>query len=96
MKKNRGDVKGQRRRYAARHARAMRALLYVMKLGPCKDCDRTFPPCAMDFDHARGEKKFELWTCHKRTLTQILAEIAKCDLVCACCHRIRTFAQRGE
>lgn len=61
----------------------------------CMDCllpvtyDKTF---MFDFDH-RGDKKFAISeksgdVSHK-TLRD---EIAKCDLVCANCHRIRTFA----
>lgn len=56
---------------------------------PCMDCDREFPPCAMDFDHVRGDKKKDVSSL--TTIKSITAEIAKCDLVCANCHRIRTF-----
>lgn len=46
----------------------------------------------MDFDHVRGEKVADLSTMVNQctTVAAIDAEIAKCDLVCANCHRIRT------
>lgn len=64
-----------------------------VKVGPCTDCKGVFPPCCMDYDHRDGSVK------HKNVATlvgegysrkSILEEVAKCDLVCANCHRIRT------
>lgn len=50
----------------------------------------------MDFDHVRGEKFANVSkmvnTCEK--LSRIEDEIAKCDLVCSNCHRIRTEKRR--
>jgi hypothetical protein len=51
----------------------------------------------MDFDHRDGEvkrgnvgAKIGIWG-----WPRILAEIAKCDLICANCHRIRTARRAG-
>lgn len=69
----------------------IRAAIDAAKLGkPCQDCGQTFPPYVMDFDHVpeRGVKKFNVGLA--KNLRQLAAEIAKCDLVCANCHRIRT------
>lgn len=59
---------------------------------PCADCGRKFPRVAMDFDHVRGEKKRDVaqmvngaWS-----IETLLEEIAKCELVCSNCHRVRT------
>jgi hypothetical protein len=61
---------------------------------PCQDCGRTFPPWVMDFDHRDPrEKKFSL-AAGKVLLKPravLLVEIAKCDIVCANCHAIRTY-----
>lgn len=54
------------------------------------DCGGTFPPECMDFDHVRGVKEFAVSKSRFNTMKRVLAEIAKCDLVCANCHRIRT------
>lgn len=71
-------------------ARAKRAFLLKLKSQPCKDCGHTFPPEAMDLDHVRGEKKFLLSTWRWHSLEELQAEADKGDVVCACCHRIRT------
>ena len=60
---------------------------------PCHDCGRSFPSFCMDFDHRPTEPKIrEVSRC--KTKTQVDAEVDTCDLVCACCHRIRTEERR--
>lgn len=45
----------------------------------------------MDFDHLR-DKKFNLSKAHLTgSLKKITEEIAKCEVVCSNCHRVRTF-----
>lgn len=63
---------------------------------PCTDCHRFFPPVAMDFDHVRGNKARNIasFVASGYKLDLIKEEIEKCDLVCACCHRIRTAARK--
>jgi hypothetical protein len=64
---------------------------------PCVDCKRKFPAVAMDLDHVRGGKVRNVsgLVSGAYRLDLIKAEISKCDVVCACCHRIRT-AKRKE
>jgi hypothetical protein len=61
---------------------------------PCQDCGGTFPPWVMDFDHRDPrEKKFSI-AAGKVLLkprATLLEEIAKCDIVCANCHALRTY-----
>ena len=73
-----------------------REWFHALKNAPCKDCEEMFPPCCMDFDHVRGEKKYLVsqMMVKKMAKETILAEIAKCDLICANCHRIRTWVTR--
>lgn len=49
----------------------------------------------MDFDHVWGEKKFNLSSAAtgRHKIRIIEEEIAKCDIVCANCHRVRTFTR---
>ena len=74
------------------------ALINSLKAGPCKDCGRVFPVECMDFDHVpdRGEKLFTLGPAGAscRPWDELRAEIDKCDVVCANCHRTRTLQRR--
>mgnify|MGYP000353693845 CR=1 FL=1 len=70
------------------------AVIAELKSAPCLDCHRQFPPECMDFDHVRGAKAREIADLRSGTLARLLEEIAKCDLVCANCHRIRTRARQ--
>lgn len=59
---------------------------------PCMDCGQSYPFYVMQFDHRPNEiKSFEISRARRHTREEVLAEIAKCDLVCANCHHIRTY-----
>ena len=63
----------------------------TLKSAPCTDCKNTFPPEAMDFDHIEDNKEYSIAKLvSSNSMTKALLEIAKCELVCANCHRIRT------
>lgn len=66
----------------------------LTKLKPCADCHRYFSEVAMDFDHVpeRGKKLAGIsrMVQGSYSLQTVIDEIAKCDLVCACCHRVRS------
>lgn len=71
-----------------------RAFLIALKDGPCADCGHRFPAVVMDFDHLR-DKRFVISSGVFTNSTEVLlAEVAKCDLVCANCHRVRTAKRR--
>src|SRR5437660_4297026 len=71
-----------------------RKLIRDAKNVPCADCGHRYPHYVMDFDHRPGEKKcFRLAAAAGQTRLsweKMAAEIAKCDVVCANCHRERT------
>jgi len=56
----------------------------------CADCGYKSAPEAMDFDHVHGVKKMHVSSV-QGSIESILAEIEKCEVVCANCHRIRTY-----
>lgn len=62
----------------------------------CTDCGNYFSHYVMDFDHVKGEKKFAISRGPDKGLSfkTILKEIDKCELVCANCHRVRTFTRK--
>jgi len=66
------------------------------KRQPCVDCGGDFPPYLMDFDHVVGEKLDDICGMKMRTVAReaIRAEIEKCEVVCANCHRARTHIRR--
>jgi hypothetical protein len=90
---NRQVYADRNRQRAKRNAQRLR----VLKDAPCTDCDQRFPPCVMDFDHRDGEDKTgNISIIFKHTTwARVLLEVAKCDLVCANCHRIRTAKRAG-
>lgn len=58
---------------------------------PCADCGGFFPPVAMDFDHTGKKNKSIAGMVSKSYKKElILEEIKLCEIVCACCHRVRT------
>ena len=58
---------------------------------PCMDCGGRFPAVCMDFDHRPDEVKlFGIMRNYELKKETLEAEIAKCDIVCANCHHIRT------
>jgi hypothetical protein len=77
--------------------RAQARLLDVLRDRPCADCSQRFPPCAMDFDHRDPTSKRSAVTrmIGRAGTQRILDEAAKCDIVCANCHRLRTFERRS-
>jgi hypothetical protein len=76
--------------------KSRQAWLNSLKENPCIDCGKIFRPCAMDFDHIRGDKFKGVGEMLSYKRDRILSEISKCDLVCANCHRIRSKNSRGE
>ena len=83
----------RKRHYWRKQARALDDL----RDRPCADCGGRFPPCAMDFDHRDPGAKLAAVTrlIGRAGMSRILEEAAKCDIVCANCHRLRTFTRRS-
>lgn len=83
--------------YYVLRCKVMRKYINLLKDQPCTDCNQRFPSCAMDFDHIEGKKLFNVSSLayKNRSLTNLLNEAAKCEVVCANCHRIRTYLRRA-
>lgn len=59
---------------------------------PCIDCGGVFPPYVMDFDHIEDKTASISSLVHSGvSISRIQKELEKCELVCANCHRIRTY-----
>lgn len=72
-------------------------ILSVLLKSKCTDCKEN-NPLVLEFDHRDPKKKnYDIslmvqWMC---SIENIRKEIAKCDVRCANCHRIRTRKQFG-
>lgn len=86
---NRRDYSVRQRQKRQERAKLLRS----HKNRPCFDCGEQYPYYVMDFDHRPNEQK--LYEPNKlanvSSIRRILAELAKCDVVCSNCHRIRTY-----
>ena len=75
---------------AKRERKKVKQIITDAKKRPCTDCGIQYPPYVMDFDHLR-DKKFNISGAAGRAgPVSILEELAKCEVVCANCHRERT------
>ena len=59
---------------------------------PCVDCGES-DPVVLEFDHVRGEKRASLSRLIRNghSIEVIEKEISKCEVVCANCHKKRTY-----
>ena len=65
----------------------------IKKSNPCSDCNNYFHYSQMDFDHINDNKTINIARISNSSLSlkRIQDEINKCELVCANCHRLRTW-----
>lgn len=85
-------TKTSRQKRSKQRIVAARAYVNQYKSVPCIDCSRTYPPVAMDLDHVRGAKVSTIarMVSAGYKLDLIKEELAKCEVVCSNCHRVRT------
>lgn len=98
--RSRAHYRANKSYYFVRNRRARRRLareVQALKRVPCADCGAKFHTDAMEFDHARGKKLGVIGYFVSAGLTkQLWVELAKCDIVCAVCHRARTRRRRQQ
>jgi hypothetical protein len=70
-------------------------LLAHLLAHPCVDCGER-DPLVLEFDHQRDKIKNIAQLVRGWSWQTIEREIAKCDVVCANCHRRRTFTRQGS
>jgi len=96
--RNKEKVKKQAAASNKKRREAHRAMvLAYLQTHPCVDCGES-DPVVLEFDHRNpSEKSFCIGQGVAQTWRQevIEAEIAKCDVRCANCHRRRTARQRA-
>ena len=65
----------------------------------CTDCAKTYPLCAFDFDNIEDPEKHVTVArliSNNMSWGRIAREVAKCELVCSNCHRVRTQARHHK
>lgn len=95
-KRNYQENKERYFQVAKERDRRLDALINSYKDKPCADCGVKYPPYVMDLDHVDPTQKVDkISTMRRRRMAfaKIVAEIAKCEVVCSNCHRERTNKQ---
>lgn len=93
------DRKALKLRSATEYKAGIRQWYNLLKEGKvCTDCGNSYHFAAMQWDHLPGfTKHTELAKLVKAGGKKaILEEIAKCELVCANCHSVRTYNRASE
>jgi transposase len=89
--------KGQREKTNARTERsrtlAKRKIWDIKENSGCVDCKEKYPHYMLEFDHLPEFQKLDSPTniMHNYSWEKAMEEISKCDIVCANCHKIRTW-----
>lgn len=79
-----------------RRVRFRKKLTSIKESTPCFDCGIQYKHYIMEYDHIANDKLMNVthMLTGSRSWKSIENEIAKCQLVCANCHRTRTFERR--
>ncbi len=89
---NNSEQRARRRASVDAYKLKYRLWYYSLKNGPCVDCKQVWHPYSMHWDHTEN-KTFGISQALAKGYSKqkVLNEIAKCELVCANCHAIRTY-----
>lgn len=80
-----------------RTERSLYKLVVELKSNPCTDCGVSYPHYVMQWDHIGTDKIANVGKlARSASKERVLAEIAKCELVCANCHAERTWQRLGH
>lgn len=95
-KKNKDRIKKQiNRSRAIRVSELSDEIKNLKQSTPCADCGINYPYYVMDFDHITGNKIGNISHMIKSGVTKkVKKEIEKCEIVCANCHRERTYGNK--
>lgn len=92
---NLAEVQEQGRRSQKKATDERREVVNAIKTKRgCADCGYSAHHAALDFDHIDrvAKTKTVAWlVSHAAPWSELLAEMEKCEVVCANCHRVRTY-----
>ena len=72
-------------------AKLRRYVAEIKESTPCTDCGQQYPHFVMDFDHLENKEGLIIDFIRRHNKGALDREIAKCEVVCSNCHRIRSF-----
>lgn len=80
-----------------KHKIELKAYVSELKKSPCTDCNISYHPFVMDWDHVRGTKLKDISELVRSAVSwaKLKEELTKCELVCSNCHRLRTGKRSG-
>lgn len=93
---------GQREKSRARTKKKenmyRRTIIEIKESVSCMDCGENYPYFMMDFDHRpEANKVSEVSKLSSfSSMGKLLEEIEKCDIVCANCHRLRSWLRKQK
>jgi hypothetical protein len=93
--RHREEIKELNRRKQAERL----SLINACKEVPCVDCGQQYAHYVMEFDHRtprKGTAVKPISSYVGKSWERIMTEIDKCDIVCANCHRARTWKRRQK
>jgi hypothetical protein len=67
--RNKEVMKERARLFTIEAVKRNQAFVNELKSAPCADCGGIFHPCAMDFDHVRGDKASDVSTMALRAVS---------------------------
>ena len=83
------------KRSAKRKKELQKIITGIKERHGCTDCGGRFPYYLLDFDHVHGTKVANISSMlDYYSVEDIFKEIDKCEVVCANCHRSRTFHRK--
>ena len=87
-----GQKEKTRQRAKDKRGKITKALQEIRQNTPCTDCKENYPYWVMEFDHL-GNKSFTIGQYYNYTqsMEKVMEEVAKCEVVCANCHKTRTY-----
>lgn len=96
--KNGDMVRANLRKHSYKHKSKKRALLDKVKIAygcqnPNCPCQHPLPPCCYDFHHIDPLTKIFTIGGNAQAISKLVAEINKCTVLCAVCHRMETWGE---
>jgi hypothetical protein len=94
---NRNKKEKPQKRTTKRKKELQKMIADIKEKSGCIDCKVSYPYYILDFDHVSGTKVANIASMlDYYSVEDIFKEIEKCEIVCANCHRERTFNRKHK